>query len=60
MANITFINCTNCNKELLPGEKELAEKNNFPECATCLWHTANGTRTIEAFNKWLAGKPWRK
>ena len=51
---MTIINCKNCNKVLLPGEKEMAEKMGVAECAECRYHKANGTRTIPEYNKWLA------
>ena len=50
---MTCINCSNCNKELKRGEKEIAEKQGHGECAECQFHEANGTRTIKQFNKWL-------
>jgi DNA-directed RNA polymerase subunit RPC12/RpoP len=45
--------CSNCNKELKHGEREIAEKQNHRECAECQFHAMNGTRTIERYNEWL-------
>ena len=50
-ANVTYMTCSNCGKELLPGQR------NEPECAECQFHTANGTRTIQKYNAWLRGVP---
>ena len=55
MSNMTIFVCSNCNKPVKGGDKEFMEKHNNTECAECRFHAANGSRTIEGFNKWLKG-----
>jgi hypothetical protein len=50
---MTVVNCSNCNRELKPGERNMCEKQNHSECAECQFHAINGTRTIEKYNEWL-------
>lgn len=49
----TIFNCSNCNKKLLPGEREYCERDYSTECTECLFHALNGTRNIKEYNKWL-------
>ncbi len=49
----TIAKCSNCNKELQKGEREVAAASGVHECAECRFHTFNGTRTIKKFNAWL-------
>lgn len=43
--------CANCNKQLT----NIDEKLRLTECPECLFHSANGTRTIVKYNEWLKG-----
>jgi len=53
---MTIMKCSNCNKELKRGEREYCEKTLTSECAECVYHELNGTRTIEKYNEWLRKK----
>ena len=53
---MTCINCANCNKKLIAGDKDTAEKLGHGECAECQYHLHNGTRTIKKYNEWLRRK----
>ena len=48
--------CSNCNRELKKGEREYCEKTLTSECAECVYHEINGTRTIQKYNNWLRKK----
>jgi hypothetical protein len=50
---MTICNCRKCNKELLKGERQIAEKNDYAVCANCLYLELIRVRTIADYNKWL-------
>ncbi len=53
---MTRVVCSNCNKILLSGDKEMAENSNSGECSECTYHLHNNTRTIATYNAWLKKK----
>lgn len=57
---MTIFKCSNCHKDLLPGDRRYCEENLTSECAECTFHALNGTRTIGAYNNWLRGEKEQK
>lgn len=52
---MTVFNCSRCNKQLRPEEREYCDKHNSTWCAQCLYFDTIGVRTIADYNRWLRG-----
>lgn len=50
---MTIVECSNCEKELLAGERNYCEKSSTSECAECTYHALLGRRTTKEYNEWL-------
>jgi transcription elongation factor Elf1 len=50
---MTIQNCKHCNKELMTGERQIAEKTEVALCAECQYLQAIGVTTITQYNDWL-------
>lgn len=50
---ITVVACSNCNKLLLPSERDYCERTNTTECQECIYHELMDIRTIGKYNTWL-------
>ncbi len=48
--------CSSCKKEMTKDDQRFCGMHDLTECTECRFHTANGTRTIENYNKWLRGE----